>query len=109
MSEYQPPADTHTGEGAPQGDDFGTTRPQGDTAAPSAPGAPGRDASRPTPGPRMDLPPNTVRPDAAEGWDQAADLTKDPAVVPDRAEVDIPPELEAEIEGLMARYPDRRS
>jgi NADH:ubiquinone oxidoreductase subunit E len=45
----------------------------------------------------------------SSGWDAAADLSKDPAVIPDRAEVDIPAELEAEIEGYMARYPDRRS
>ena len=43
------------------------------------------------------------------GWDEAVDLWKDPAVVPDPAEVDVPPELRKEIEGRMALYPDRRS
>ncbi len=32
-----------------------------------------------------------------------------PAVVPDLAEVDVPEELQAEIEELMSRYPDRHS
>jgi NADH:ubiquinone oxidoreductase subunit E len=43
------------------------------------------------------------------GWDQAADLEKDPAGVPDRAQLDVPAELRAEIEAAMARYPDRHS
>jgi NADH:ubiquinone oxidoreductase subunit E len=43
------------------------------------------------------------------GWDEAADLTKDPAVVPDPATTPVPDELRTEIEGYMARYPDRRS
>jgi NADH-quinone oxidoreductase subunit E len=47
--------------------------------------------------------------DAARGWDRAADLEKDPAVVPDLADVDIPPELRADIEEYMRHYPDRRS
>jgi NADH-quinone oxidoreductase subunit E len=51
----------------------------------------------------------STRADVAEGWDRPADLSKDPAVVPDRAEVQIPADLEAEIEALMAKYPDRRS
>jgi NADH:ubiquinone oxidoreductase subunit E len=50
-----------------------------------------------------------TRADFAPGWDESADLSKDPAVVPDPAEVDVPPELKAEIERLMAKYPDRRS
>ena len=49
------------------------------------------------------------RPDRAAGWDERADLSKDPAVVPDLAEVDVPAELQAEIERLMGKYPDRRS
>jgi NADH:ubiquinone oxidoreductase subunit E len=43
------------------------------------------------------------------GWDQAADLEKDPAGVPDPALVEVPGELRAEIEAAMARYPDRHS
>jgi NADH-quinone oxidoreductase subunit E len=43
------------------------------------------------------------------GWDDAADLTKPPSVVPDPATTPVPAELRAEIEAYMARYPDRRS
>jgi NADH-quinone oxidoreductase subunit E len=50
-----------------------------------------------------------VRPDAATGWDKPADLWKDPAVVPDPADVEVPDGLRREIEAHMAKYPDRRS
>ena len=43
------------------------------------------------------------------GWDEAADLTKDPASVPDPATTPVPEDLRAVIEEFMARYPDRRS
>ena len=43
------------------------------------------------------------------GWDEAARLDEPPATVPDPAEVEVPAELRAEIEGYMARYPDRHS
>ena len=43
------------------------------------------------------------------GWDEAADLEKDPAVVPDPATTPVPAELRAEIEDYMRRYPDFRS
>src|SRR3954463_3098405 len=43
------------------------------------------------------------------GWDDAADLTKDPAVVPDLATTPVPDELRATIEAQMAKYPDPRS
>jgi NADH-quinone oxidoreductase subunit E len=43
------------------------------------------------------------------GWDDAADLTKDPAVVPDPATTPVPEALRAEYEGYMAKYPDARS
>ncbi|MCW2998526.1 MAG: NADH-quinone oxidoreductase subunit [Solirubrobacterales bacterium] len=43
------------------------------------------------------------------GWDDAADLTKDPAGIPDPAVVDVPEDLRLEIESYMARYPDSRS
>jgi NADH-quinone oxidoreductase subunit E len=43
------------------------------------------------------------------GWDDAVDLTKAPAEVPDPAITPVPDELRAEIESYMSRYPDRRS
>lgn len=43
------------------------------------------------------------------GWDEPADLSKDPAGVPDPASVDVPARLRAEIESHIALYPDRRS
>jgi len=45
----------------------------------------------------------------SSGFDTRADLTKDPALIPDRSEVDVPPDLEREIREHMAKYPDRRS
>ena len=43
------------------------------------------------------------------GWDEGADLSKDPSPVPDPATTPVPEELRAEIEAAMAKYPDRRS
>ncbi len=43
------------------------------------------------------------------GWDEAADLEKDPAPIPDPATTPVPDELRARIEEYMARYPDRHS
>ena len=43
------------------------------------------------------------------GWDDAVDLTKDPATIPDPATTPVPADLRAEIEDYMARYPDHRS
>lgn len=43
------------------------------------------------------------------GWDDAADLSKDPAGIPDAANTLVPDELRAEIEASMAKYPERRS
>jgi NADH:ubiquinone oxidoreductase subunit E len=43
------------------------------------------------------------------GWDEAVDLTKDPAVVPDPATTPVPAGIRAEIEAQMAKYPDIRS
>jgi NADH:ubiquinone oxidoreductase subunit E len=43
------------------------------------------------------------------GWDEAVRLDEDPATIPDPASVDVPAPLRAEIEGHMAKYPDRHS
>jgi NADH-quinone oxidoreductase subunit E len=43
------------------------------------------------------------------GWDQPADLEKEPAGIPDPASTPVPEDLRAEIEAHMANYPDRRS
>ena len=43
------------------------------------------------------------------GWDDAADLTKDPAVVPDPATTPVPQHVRVAIEAEMAQYPDVRS
>jgi len=43
------------------------------------------------------------------GWDIPADLTKDPATIPDPATTTVPAELRAEIEAHMALYPETRS
>ncbi|MEA2291832.1 MAG: NADH-quinone oxidoreductase subunit [Solirubrobacteraceae bacterium] len=43
------------------------------------------------------------------GWDDAVDLTKDPAVVPDPATTPVPEAVREAIEAHMAKYPDTRS
>ena len=43
------------------------------------------------------------------GWDDAVDLDKDPAVVPDPATTPVPDHIRAAIEAKMALYPDSRS
>ena len=43
------------------------------------------------------------------GWDDAVDLAKDPASIPDPALTPVPAELRAAIEAAMAKYPDFRS
>jgi NADH-quinone oxidoreductase subunit E len=43
------------------------------------------------------------------GWDEAADLAKDPAVVPDPASTPVPTHVRAAIEAHVASYPDVRS
>jgi NADH-quinone oxidoreductase subunit E len=55
------------------------------------------------------LPPRYVDGSRVPGWDQAADLTKDPSQVPDPATTPVPAELRTEIEEYLSRYPDRRS
>jgi NADH-quinone oxidoreductase subunit E len=43
------------------------------------------------------------------GWDEAVELWKDPAEVPDPATTPVPEDLRAEIAEYMGRYPDFRS
>jgi NADH-quinone oxidoreductase subunit E len=43
------------------------------------------------------------------GWDEAVDLHRDPAVIPDPATTPVPDELRTQIEAAMAKYPDRHS
>jgi NADH-quinone oxidoreductase subunit E len=43
------------------------------------------------------------------GWDQANDLDKDPGLIPDPAEVEVPDALRTAIAAAMARYPDPHS
>jgi NADH:ubiquinone oxidoreductase subunit E len=43
------------------------------------------------------------------GWDEAVDLTKPPATIPDPATTPVPDELRESIEASMAKYPDRHS
>jgi NADH:ubiquinone oxidoreductase subunit E len=43
------------------------------------------------------------------GWDDAVDLDRDPAEIPDPATTPVPEDLRAAIERHMAAYPDRRS
>lgn len=43
------------------------------------------------------------------GWDDAADLTKDPQSVPDPATTKVPEDLRAEIEAEMAKYPEPKA
>ena len=49
------------------------------------------------------------RPSVAAGWNEAVDLAKAPAGVPEPADTPVPDELRARIEELMPKYPDRRS
>ena len=43
------------------------------------------------------------------GWDDPVDLELDPAQIPDPATTEVPDDLRKEIEGYIARYPDRQS
>src|SRR5439155_979970 len=90
-----------------QADGAGALHRGSDRHARDARSDPGRDR------PLMAIDPTRVRRFAhgsrVPGWDEAADLTKDPAVVPDPATTPVPPHVRAEIEAHMARYPDIRS
>jgi NADH-quinone oxidoreductase subunit E len=46
---------------------------------------------------------------SARGWEEPADLERDPATVPDPATTPVPQELRERIESAMALYPDSRS
>ena len=80
---------------------------------------PDRDARDARPDPRRDRPVMAIDPtrvprfahgSRVPGWDEAADLTKDPAGVPDPATTPVPEELRARrSRRYMARYPDHRS
>ncbi len=78
--------------------------PDGRLAAAQAFGPPGSDAATPSwPVPRFE------HGSRVPGWDRAADLEKEPAGVPDPADVEVPESLREEIEAHVARYPERRS
>ena len=79
---------------------------------------PDRHAGDARPGPGRDRPLMAIDPSQVRrfehgsrvpGWDDAVDLTKDPAVVPDPATTPVPKQLRAQIEAHMAKYPDPRS
>jgi NADH-quinone oxidoreductase subunit E len=112
------PADQRSPEGMPRAETLpesdpgvlGTTSAENVSLGVAAPPAvPEHEQPATSEGERHDLPPHIHHPDAARGWDQAVDLEKDPAVIPDLAETYVPEELKRTIEEAMARYPDRRS
>ena len=43
------------------------------------------------------------------GWDEAVRVGDEPSTIPDPVDVEVPDELRTEIEGHMAKYPDRHS
>jgi NADH:ubiquinone oxidoreductase subunit E len=45
----------------------------------------------------------------APGWDEPADLNKEPATIPDPVTTPVPEELRRQIEEAMARYPEKHS
>ena len=58
---------------------------------------------------RVASPPRFDHGSRVPGWDDAVDLDKDPAEVPDPASVEVPDELRTTIETAMSKYPDRHS
>jgi NADH-quinone oxidoreductase subunit F len=60
-------------------------------------------------GPRRTSVPRFAHGSRVPGWDDAVDLTKDPATVPDPATTAVPEGLRREIEAAMASYPEPRS
>ena len=79
------------------------------SAVAGASGAPSRVGKPVGPNQPAGRRPVSPRPAMAAGWDEAADLEKDPATIPDASEVEVPDGLRREIEAHMAKYPDRRS
>mgnify|MGYP001422109301 CR=1 FL=1 len=65
-----------------------------------------REAAYPSPTPRVTRFAHGSR---VPGWDEAVDLEKDPAVIPDPDTTEVPAQLRAEIEAHMANYPERHS
>jgi NADH:ubiquinone oxidoreductase subunit E len=107
VPEGDPAAETLAGaDPSPLGSSAGATQPDTGGAPPAVPES---DQPVTSPGGRTDLPPHIEHPTAARGWDEAVDLEKDPAVIPDLAETHVPEELKQTIEAAMAKYPDRRS
>ncbi len=74
-----------------------TAATAGDPVGADAATMPGRDVPRFGHGSRV------------PGWDDAVDLDKDPAQIPDPATTPVPATLRSEIEAHMAKYPDFRS
>lgn len=68
---------------------------------------PGR--GQPVPAPPQREVPRFGHGSRVPGWDDAVDLDRDPAEIPDPATTPVPAELRAEIEAHMAKYPDFRS
>jgi NADH:ubiquinone oxidoreductase subunit E len=52
---------------------------------------------------------DTPLPSVPAGWDVPADIDKPAATIPDLSEVEVSPELKAEIEAHIAKYPEKRS
>ncbi|HXN37256.1 MAG TPA: NAD(P)H-dependent oxidoreductase subunit E [Solirubrobacteraceae bacterium] len=65
-----------------------------------------REAAYPSPTPRVTRFAHGSR---VPGWDEAVDLEKDPAEIPDPDTTEVPAQLRAEIEAHMANYPERHS
>jgi NADH-quinone oxidoreductase subunit E len=82
---------------------FEQTAGHGASVPDSARGRPGTSGGTPWPVPRY------AHGSRVPGWDEPADLDKDPATVPDPATTPVPAQLRAEIEARMALYPDPRS
>lgn len=60
-------------------------------------------------GPREKSIPRSGEGSRTPGWDTPADLSKDPAIIPDPATTPVPEHLRAEIHDALSRYPDSKS
>src|SRR5947209_20028730 len=85
-----------------RGDGQGRLHRRSDRHAGHARPDPGRDRS-------MSVVPRFGHGSRVPGWDEAVDLTKNPATIPDPATTPVPPQLRERIVQAMAKYPDRRS